>query len=144
MGILFALGAIIFLAILGKSLVGFSLVLPLVLAVSFKASAEQSFLLAFFGGLVVGFVDGSLLGRVSVGLLLASGLIHLYGRRFSKKHWAFTLVFAALGSVVYSWVSGRYLRLPQIAIDAGLVGASLPLVSWWRERFFQDSIVLKV
>lgn len=144
MGFLIAFVTVLILALIGKSLVGFSLVMPLVLAASFKLSAERSFLMAFLSGLVVSLVDGSRLGRESLGLLLASSLVHLYGRRFSRKHWGFTLVFAASGSLVYSLVVGRYILWSRIVIDTAIVGLSLPLVAWWKERFYSDSIILKI
>lgn len=144
MGNLFAIITIFVLAILGKSLIGYSLVVPIIIAASFKISSERSFLLAFVSGLIVSLVDGSMLGRESLGLLLASGLIHLYGQRFSKRHWAFTLVFAALGSLIYSLVVGRYIRLSRTVLDAVIVGIVLPLVSWWWNRFYSRTIVLKI
>lgn len=144
MGYLLAFTFIIFLALVGKSLVGFSLILPLILAISFKTPSLQSFFLAFFSGLVASFMGGSILGRESLGLLLASGLVYLYGRRFSSRHFLFTLVFAGLGSLVYSVVVGRHIRLIGVGIDAVLVALTLPIVVWWREKFFQESIVIKV
>jgi hypothetical protein len=144
MGYLVAFIAISVLTLIGKSLVGFSLVLPLVIAVSFKVSSERSFFIAFLGGLIVSLVEGSALGRESFGLILASGLVHLYCQRFSRRHWAFTLVFAGLGSLIYSLVVGRNILFLRIVVDAALVVLSLPLVSLWRRRFFSDAIVLKV
>lgn len=144
MGLLIAFVTVLVLALVGKSLTGFSLVTPLVLAVSFKSSAERSFFIAFISGIVVSLVNGSALGRESLSLVLASFAIHLYKRRFSGRHWAFTLVFAALGSVVYSWVSGRSILVSTVALDVLLVGLGLPLAGWWQERFYSDSIMLKI
>jgi cell shape-determining protein MreD len=144
MGYLVAAVAVLSLAIIGKSMIGYSLVVPLVIAISFKVSAERSLFVAFLSGLIVSLVEGSALGRESFGLLLASGLIHLYGQRFSRRHWAFTLVFAALGSLIYSVVVGRYILLVRTILDALLVGLALPVVSWWKNRFFSEEIVLKI
>ena len=134
----------VLLAILGKSIFGYSLVTPFVLAVSFRSSPQRSFLFAFVSGLVVSFVYGTPVGRESLALLFASGLIHLYGGRFSSRHWAFTLIFAGLGSLLYSLLRGRTLRLEIMAVDIVLVGIALPLIRWWQERTPQDSARLKV
>src|SRR3989337_398680 len=122
----------VLLAILGKSIFGYLLVTPFVLAVSFRSSPQRSFLF------------GTPVGRESLALLFASGLIHMYGGRFSSRHWAFTLIFAGLGSLLYSLLRGRTLRLEIMAVDIVLVGIALPLIRWWQERTTQDSARLKV
>lgn len=144
MGYLIAFAVIFTLALMGKSLVGFSLVVPLVLAVSFKTGPGESFLVAFVAGLLSGLASGSLLGRESLGFILAAALIHLYGRRFSRRHWAFTLFFAGLGSVIVSVVAGRPVLLRGTLLDAFLTLVTLPLAGWWRERFFSESITIKL
>src|SRR3990170_4367447 len=120
----------VLLAILGKSILGYLLVTPFVLAVSFRSSPQRSFLFAFVSGLVVSFVYGTPVGRESLALLFASGLIHMYGGRFFSRHWAFTLIFAGLGSLLYSLLRGRTLRLEIMAVDIVLVGIALPLIRW--------------
>ena len=132
------------LAILEKSLTGLPLVLPLVLAISFQASSQQSFLLAFACGLTVSLVGGLMLGRESLGLLAAAGLVHVYGRRFSSRHWLFFVVFAILGSLVYLLTAGRQILLWQVGVETALIVAFLFLIRWFAERFFSQTIVLKV
>lgn len=144
MGYLVASLFILILTLLGKSFLGFSLILPLVLAGGFQLAPQESFLLAFATGVLVSLVDGSPLGRESLGFLLAVGFIQLYGRRFSSRHWAFTLVFAGLGSLIATLVTGKTLSVGKLAADIVLVMAFLPLVGWWRERFREGKIFLRV
>jgi hypothetical protein len=68
----------------------------------------------------------------------------MYGGRFSFRHWAFTLIFAGLGSLIYSLLKGRAVRFETISVDTLLVGIALPLIRWWQERTTQDSARLKV
>jgi hypothetical protein len=132
------------LAFLGKSVFGYSLVLPFVIAFSFKMTAEESFLNAFIAGVILSLIHGSVLGLESLGLLLASGLIHLYQRRLSRKHWLFYLLFAGLGSVLYSLIVGRYLTGSVILLDVILIFLMLQFIFRLKEKFFSDSIILKV
>lgn len=135
---------ILILALIGKSIFGYSLILPFVLAFSFIMPAEVSFLIAFIAGVILSFINGSLVGRESLGLLLASGFIHLYERRFSAKHWIFYIVFAGLGSGVYSLVVGRHLTLLSVVLDILLMLVMLQLVRKLKEKYFSDAIILKI
>lgn len=144
MGMVVAALAVVIIAIASKSILGVSLVTALVLAASFKLHAEDSFLVAFLGGVVVSFVDGSLMGLESLGLIGASGLIHLYKRRFSSRHFAFFVVFALLGSLVHSLVVEPGLDLTRIAFDVIGMLIFTPFVDWWKDRFFPDQIMLKL
>ncbi|OGY18206.1 MAG: hypothetical protein A2900_05075 [Candidatus Chisholmbacteria bacterium RIFCSPLOWO2_01_FULL_50_28] len=135
---------VLFLAILGKSAFGLSLVMPLTLAISFQLDARKSFFTAFVGGLVLSLVEGSPLGRESLALLCAAGFLHAYGRRFSSKHWFFFVVFAVLGSLIYLGIAGRRIGFWVVASEALLVVMFLFAVRGIRERLFSDAITLKV
>lgn len=144
MGYFIAIAVVAIAAVLGKSLIGYSLVTPLVLAVSFKTDAQRSFLVAFLAGLGVSLTGSTLLGRESLGLVLAAAMIHLYGGRFSRRHWAFTFFFAGLGSIIITVVAGRTFLLGSALVDAVLSLLFLPLVGFWQELFFAESMRLKV
>lgn len=131
------------LAIISKS-VGLSLVAPLIFVLAFQAPAAIGFGVAFFGGLILSLVGGTRLGLESAGLLLAAGLIGLYRRRFSSGHWIFFVVFAVLGSLVYSIVTDRNITPGGVVADVGLVFLFRPLVYFWLKRFYSETIVLRI
>lgn len=144
MGYLVSFLFVLSLALIGKSMVGFLLVLPFVMAFAFRFEAHKSFLMAFFSGILMSIVDGSVLGRESLGMLLAAGLIHLYGRRFSSRHWIYFIVFAGLGSVLYDLVNGNFNSVWRLLIRIVMVLIFIPVISYLKERFFSEKIILKV
>lgn len=144
MGYLILAMIVVIAALIGKGIIGYSLILPLVLAYSFRMKFEEALKLAFASGIAEGLVRGNLLGRESLGLLLAVGLIHLYERRFSSRHWLYYGIFAGLGSLAYSLVVGRRILATGVLIDVLLVFVMLRLVLKFKEKFFSDAIVLKV
>jgi len=144
MSILLVSISLVTLAILEKSFFGFPLVAPLALAFSFQLEARQSFFLAFSSGLLVSLVEGSPLGQESLALLGACGLVHLYGRRFSTRHWFFFGVFAILGSVVYLLGSGRRVGIWQVVLQTFLIIFFLLVRRRIWERFFPEAIIVKV
>jgi len=136
--------SVVMLAILGKSLVGFPLVAPLVLALSFQTEMRKSLLLAFISGMVVSLVESSALGRESLALLGACGLVHVYGRRFSTRHWFFFGVFAVLGSLLYLFISGKRIGIWDVSVQALLIVLFLFIRRVISERFFSDTIRVNV
>lgn len=131
-------------AFFSKSVLGFSLVLAFLLAIAFRFEERDTFIFAFVGGLIVSLVNGTVLGKESLGLLLASGLIYLYGRRFSVKNWLYFSVFVGIGSVVYNLIVGRVFSFWKVILDVVLALVFLRLVSVIQKKYFSKSIVLKV
>ena len=144
MGFLVKLIVISIVALVGKGILGYTLLLPFVLAYSFKVKIEESQVVAIVSGVVQSLLMGSLLGRESLGFLLAVGLIHLYERRFSSKHWLFLVIFAALGSLVYSLISGRNPTFTTVILDVICMLLILQIVMKLREKFGSDNLILKV
>lgn len=132
------------LALLGKSLFGLCLVLPFILAIGFQFPGRQGFVFAFIGGIVLSLVNGSLLGLDSLGLLLALGVVFLYERRFSAKHWLFFALFSLLGALVYTLVAGMEIRVLRLISDVLLTLVFLPVAMRFKERYFSEAVILKI
>jgi hypothetical protein len=144
MGYLIALTVIFILALIGKSLLGLGLAAPFILATAFELERKETFLLAFWGGIIVALVNGSALGLESLALLLATGLVHLYRQKLSRKNLLFFLLFALLASLVYQLVADRTFSFPRLLTDTALLGLAYFAVRALADKYFSDKIMLKV
>lgn len=144
MGYLVLASFIFILALAGKSILGFTPVLALHLALSNVLPSEIGLAIGFFSGILLSILDGNMIGQDSLGLILAMGVLYSYRRKFSQKHFIYSAVFSGVGSVVYSLVAGRELLFSKIAVDVVLVFLFLPILRSWQQRFFSEGIVLKL
>lgn len=131
-------------SLIEQGFVSFSLLLPLVLAVSICFPPEESFILAFSAGLVASLVGGTMLGRESLALLTASGIVHLYARRFSERHLIFAVLFSSLGAIGYFLIAGRQFNLLVLLAELVFTILILTVVRWWKEKYADREIVLKL
>ncbi len=144
MGYFVILLIVFFLALISGSFLSFPVVLPFLLSLSLHVPAGVGLPLAFGSGLLMSFFSGTLIGRESLGFLIAMGILYLYSRRFSRHHVLYTVGFSALGSVLYTILVGKQVSAAGIFIDVVLVFVYIPVVTRLRDRYFIDTQILKI
>ncbi len=69
---------------------------------------EQIFMLGFFGGILLDLINGWLVGRTSLALLIVLLLAFLYSKKFSSSHFLFKVIFVFFGVFVFSLIRGTF------------------------------------
>lgn len=100
---------IFILIILQGSILPLNLLLVLILIRAALKPGQQSFYLAFWGGLLLDLAQGTPLGLSSLIFLLASLLLFLYSKKFEPAYTPFLAVFVFLISLFYNQTVVGYL-----------------------------------
>jgi len=123
---------IFILVVLQASILPLNLLLLLLLIVAALKPSQQSFYLAFWGGLFLDLGQGTSLGLSSLIFLLASLLLFLYSKKFEASYAPFLAIFVFLISLLYNQAVFGYLGWQKSLILAILAF----LFSFCWQRFF--------
>jgi len=131
------------LALLQGTVWDWNLVLAAVLVWTAIRPAREGMMVAFWSGLFLDLAVGTPLGFSSLILLLASGLLLLYSRRFDPTHPAFLAVFVFLASVGFNLLSQKP-WLKESLVLAGLVFLIGPLMKFYQAEKRSEKLKLSL
>ena len=89
--------------------------LTVLIFAAFKAN-RQALWVAFWSGLILDLVQGTVFGLSAIIFLIFTFLLILYSKRFEPTHWVFLSFFVFVGSFLYSLVFWHHLAWIQSLI----------------------------
>lgn len=131
------------LALIGKSLLGITLIFAFVASVALQLETKESLIIAFGSGIAASVINNSILGRESLGLLVSAGLIQVFKQRVTK-YWIFMVMIVILASVMNRMILGKELLLKDVLADGILTLVLTVLAKEIRRKLFSDQIVVKI